>query len=89
MPTIAWFYGILVQMHYDDHVPPHFHARYGEFRAMIRISDGTIIAGELPATAARLVRHWALARSAELQDNWQRAVVHQNLEKIPGPDDDE
>jgi hypothetical protein len=26
MPTIAWFYGILIQMFYDDHQPPHFHA---------------------------------------------------------------
>ena len=89
MPTIAWFYGILIQMHYDDHAPPHFHARYGGSKAMVRIADGTIMAGELPPTAARLVRQWALARSAELQDNWQRAVVHQDLEKIAGPDNDE
>jgi hypothetical protein len=27
MPTIAWFYGIAIQMHYNDHEPPHFHAR--------------------------------------------------------------
>lgn len=89
MPTIAWFYGILIQMHYDDHAPPHFHARYGEARALVRLSDGAIIAGELPPTAAQLVRQWALARKPELQDNWQRAVVHQPLERIAGPDDDE
>ena len=29
MPTIAYFYGIMIQMFYDDHQPPHFHARYG------------------------------------------------------------
>jgi hypothetical protein len=29
MPTIAWFYGIMIQMYYNDHEPPHFHARYG------------------------------------------------------------
>jgi hypothetical protein len=29
MPTIAWFYGIMIQMFYNDHEPPHFHARYG------------------------------------------------------------
>jgi hypothetical protein len=29
MPTIAWFYGIAIQMYYNDHNPPHFHARYG------------------------------------------------------------
>ena len=89
MPTIAWFYGILIQMHYDDHAPPHFHARYGGAKAMVRLSDGAIISGELPPTAARMVRQWALARRGELQDNWQRALVHQPLEKIAGPDDDE
>ncbi|MBM3392831.1 MAG: DUF4160 domain-containing protein [Betaproteobacteria bacterium] len=29
MPTISSFYGILILMYWDDHAPPHFHARYG------------------------------------------------------------
>jgi hypothetical protein len=89
MPTIAWFYGIMIQMFYNDHEPPHFHARYGRAKAIVRLSDGTIIAGELPPTATRLVRQWALARNAELQDNWQRARAHLPLEKVAGPDADE
>jgi Domain of unknown function (DUF4160) len=89
MPTIAWFYGIMIQMFYNDHEPPHFHARYGRAKAIVRLSDGEIIAGELPLTATRLVRQWALARNTELQDNWQRARAHQPLEKIAGPDADE
>jgi len=52
MPTIAYFYGIAIQMFYNDHSPPHLHARYGEARAIIRLSDGKIISGELPTTAA-------------------------------------
>ncbi len=75
MPTIAWFYGIMIQMFYNDHQPPHFHARYGRAKAIVRLSDGAIIAGELPPTATRLVRQWALARNAELQDNWERACA--------------
>jgi hypothetical protein len=89
MPTIAWFYGIMIQMYYDDHNPPHFHARYGRAKAIVRLSDGETIAGELPPTATRMVRQWALARNAELQDNWQRARAHLPLEKIAGPDADE
>jgi hypothetical protein len=58
MPTIASFYGILIHMNYDDHAPPHFHARYGGARALVRLSDGAIIAGELPPTAAQMVRRW-------------------------------
>jgi hypothetical protein len=48
-----------------------------------------IISGELPPTATRMVRQWALARNAELQDNWRRARAHLPLEKIAGPDADE
>ena len=48
MPTIAIFYGIVIQMFFDDHNPPHFHVGYGRSRAMIRISDGKILSGELP-----------------------------------------
>jgi hypothetical protein len=29
MPTISFFYGIAIQMFWNDHAPPHFHARYG------------------------------------------------------------
>ncbi len=25
MPTISTFYGILIQMFWKDHAPPHFH----------------------------------------------------------------
>ena len=43
MPTIAWFYGIAIQMYYNDHEPPHFHARYGRPKAIFRLSDGEIL----------------------------------------------
>ncbi|MCX7298689.1 MAG: DUF4160 domain-containing protein [Hyphomicrobiales bacterium] len=89
MPTIAWFYGIAIQMFYDDHNPPHLHARYGRARALVRLSDGETIAGELPPLATRMVRAWALARRAELEENWRRAQAHQPLEKVAGPDADE
>ena len=86
MPTIAQFYGIVIVMFYDDHNPPHFHARYGKAKAVVRIADGEILAGALPPTARRLVRDWALARRAELEENWRRAMQHQELERIAGPD---
>ncbi len=89
MPTIAVFYGIAVQMFYGDHNPPHFHARYGRARALVRISDGEIISGELPPTATRLIRAWALARRRELEDNWARGQSHRAMERIAGPDADE
>jgi hypothetical protein len=33
MPTISFFYGILIQMFFDDRAPPHLHVRYGEHTA--------------------------------------------------------
>jgi phosphomannomutase len=32
MPRISAFYGIVIAMYFDDHGPPHFHARYGSSR---------------------------------------------------------
>jgi Domain of unknown function (DUF4160) len=87
VPTIAYFYGIAIQMYYNDHNPPHFHARYGGAKGLFRISDGTLIVGELPETAIKLIREWALARRSELEQNWQRGREGRPMEKVPGPDD--
>ncbi len=35
MPTISQFFGIVIQMFWREHAPPHFHALYGEFEALI------------------------------------------------------
>jgi hypothetical protein len=86
MPTISYFYGIAISMFFDDHNPPHFHARYGRAKALFRIRDGERIAGEFPPTAERLIKEWALARRAELEENWGRAQRHEPLERIAGPD---
>jgi hypothetical protein len=88
VPTVAWFYGIAIAMYYNDHNPPHFHAQYGQSRAVIGIADGRILGGWLPPTALRLVTQWALAHRTELEDNWARARADERLERISGPDDD-
>jgi hypothetical protein len=33
MPTIAIFYGIVIQMYWRDHGPPHVHAYYQGYEA--------------------------------------------------------
>lgn len=71
MPTISAFYGILVRMFYNDHPPPHFHARYGEFEATVAIETLEIIEGELPTRAFHLVREWAMMHREELLEDWQ------------------
>ena len=34
MPEISRFFGIIISIFYDDHNPPHFHARYGDYDAL-------------------------------------------------------
>jgi hypothetical protein len=38
VPTISRFYGIDIFMWFNDHEPPHFHARYGAYEAKSRSS---------------------------------------------------
>ena len=44
MPTISVFYGIVIQMFWRDHAPPHFHALYAEHEALIDLRDLGVIA---------------------------------------------
>jgi hypothetical protein len=60
MPTISMFYGILIRMFFNDHPPPHFHARYGEFEATVNIGTLEILEGHLPSRALNLVQEWAM-----------------------------
>jgi Domain of unknown function (DUF4160) len=39
MPTISVFYGIVIQMFWQDHAPPHFHALYAEHEALIDLRN--------------------------------------------------
>jgi uncharacterized protein DUF4160 len=84
MPRLSEFYGIVVYMYWRDHAPPHFHAIYGGDEAQILISDGSILAGSLPRTAANLVAEWARLHTDELAANWERAQAPEPLVPIEG-----
>jgi hypothetical protein len=84
LPTIAYFLGIAVRMFFNDHDPPHFHVRYQQFRARVRIEDGQIIDGRLPPTVTRLVKEWTVLRREELTKNWVAARTDGRLEQIQG-----
>ena len=76
MPVISSFYGILIRMYFGDHVPPHFHADYGEFSAQIRIGDFGIEARYLPPKALALVVEWASIHQSELMINWKNLSIN-------------
>ena len=82
MPEISRFFGIVIKMFFDDHNPPHFHAEYGERRAIIDIRNLSVFSGRLPPRALGLVIEWANLHQQQLLDNWQRAQLGENPAKI-------
>lgn len=73
MPTISYFYGIVIVMYLRgrEHNPPHVHAITQEFDAPFLIATGEILEEEFPPKAKVLVREFVLAYRAELEEMWE------------------
>ncbi len=72
MPKVSEFYGIVIYFNPRDHLPPHFHADYGEHEVAVNIETGAIMAGSLPPRAWRMVKEWFELHRAEVAEDWQR-----------------
>ena len=70
MPEISRFLGIIIKMFFDDHNPPHFHAEFQEFKAIIEIHSAELIEGYLPPKQLKLVQAWAIIHEEELLENF-------------------
>ncbi len=79
MPEVARFYGIVIKVFFGDHPPPHFHAIYGEYNALVTIETLEIIEGDLPSRAQKLVLEWASLYQADLLQMWNT----QEFRKLP------
>ena len=82
MPEISRFFGIIIAIFFDDHNPPHFHARYGDYSGVIRIDDFALIESFLPPRALGLVIEWAEIHKEELLINWKLASESKDLFSI-------
>jgi hypothetical protein len=82
MPEICRFFGVVIAIFYDDHNPPHFHARYEGAKAMIDIKTLSIIEGTLPPRVFGLVVEWATLHRKELVNNWNLAREKKPLKSI-------
>jgi hypothetical protein len=82
MPTISRFLGIVITMYFDDHGPPHFHARHPEGSAKIRIDTLEPIDSTLGRRQLRFVLAWAELHQTELMQNWRRARAGETLTEI-------
>lgn len=81
MPEISRFLGIVIVMYYNDHAPPHFHAIYGDYEVIVRISDG-VVEGRFPHRALTLLLEWYALHKPELLDDWNLARERRPLRRI-------
>jgi hypothetical protein len=88
MPTISIFFGIVVQMYWRDHPPPHFHAYYQGFEGLFAIETGELIAGQMSPGPKRIVKAWTLRHQQELLENWERCKSRAPLNSIQGADEE-
>jgi hypothetical protein len=84
MPTISMFFGIIIRMYHapGEHVPPHFHAYYKEYRATVDIRTCEIMEGNLPSRQTKLVLAWAELHRDELMANWRLVMNGEEPFKI-------
>jgi hypothetical protein len=83
VPEISRFFGIVIRMYFDDHVPPHFYADYGSAEALFGIETLSVLRGGLPPRALGLVMEWAALHRDDLRRLWRKAENLEPLEKIP------
>lgn len=82
MPEISRFFGLVVQMYYDEHNPPHLHAVYEGNKAMLDFK-GNVLRGDLGSrTALRLLREWIDLHAPELEDDWRLAREGKEIKEI-------
>ncbi|WP_133510217.1 DUF4160 domain-containing protein [Candidatus Thiosymbion oneisti] len=82
MPEISRFYGIIISIFYDEHNPPHFHARYGKNKTAIDIRTLEVLEGKIPPRALKMVKEWASRHQQELMRAWKLAQGNKPPEKI-------
>jgi hypothetical protein len=73
VPELSRFFGIVIRMYPNDHLPPHFHAVYGEHEALIEIETLAVYRGEVPRRVLALVLEWAALHRDELRNDWNLA----------------
>ena len=82
MPTISRFFGIVIYMNYNDHLPPHFHARYQDQEVSVEIETG-LVQGRMSRRELRMILEWSEKYQRELMINWERARTRQALQSVP------
>jgi hypothetical protein len=81
MPEISRFLGIVIFMNFNEHNPPHFHAKYGDFQITVEIKSG-IVEGKFPKRALSHVMEWYEQHKPELLEDWNSLAASGTFKKI-------
>ena len=74
MPRISYFFGIVIRMFYNDHLPPQFHAEYGNDEAVVRNRDAGSFTRQTPSPLPCDGRGMGNASPClNCYENWERA----------------
>ncbi len=68
-------------MNYNDHSPPHFHARYQYQEITVEIETG-VVQGNMSRRAVKMIIEWMEQHKAQLLRNWELARNRSPLEQI-------
>lgn len=77
MPIVSEFEGIEIYIYFDDHMPPHFHAKFSGQEALVEIETTSVLKGAIQSNKLKLVLAWAELHKSELYNGWNQA---KNLE---------
>ncbi len=69
-------------MYWNEHNPPHFHAEYAGYKAIVLIQEGIADKGYLPNKQLKLVLAWCEIHKDELMQNWEMSGQGEPLNRI-------
>jgi hypothetical protein len=81
MPEVSRFYGIVIYIFYDEHNPPHLHAEYAGYKALITFKGG-VVRGHMPKRALKMVFEWMEIHNDQLIEDWELSLKGEPLKSI-------
>jgi Domain of unknown function (DUF4160) len=69
-------------MFWNDHVPPHFHAKYGNYEIKVEIDSG-VVEGKFPRRSLGHVMEWYEMHRGELKAAWESCRRGETPQRIP------
>ena len=82
MATVAVVEGVKIMLYANEHPPPHFHAKFAEFHAVIDIDKLAVIRGSLPPSKSNAVIRWATGRQEVLRSAFVEAMAQRKVGPI-------